>query len=209
MNRLPFSALAAAVLAASAMPCNAPAQSAGIQRCLAPDGTAIYTDKACAAFGAEAAPMSGELVNRLVFDGGSADSDSSSLIAPNGPRPAVTARRSAASGCARSPTQLAMDLHGSWGLGDVNRIAESYHWVGLGNDQAQSVMERLGRLSDQMLWDTRFFDARIGGGLYADASGGVADGSVGIMQLVFEQGGSQRVQDLKVQRYQGCYFVRF
>ncbi|KGM57396.1 hypothetical protein N799_08130 [Lysobacter arseniciresistens ZS79] len=211
MNRLPFSIAAATVLAASAMPCNAPAQSAGIQRCIAPDGTAIYTDKACAAFGAEAAPMSGALVSRLVHDG--ADTGAINFTGQDGPRPVAVARRSAASGCARSTTQLAMDLHGAWGLGDVNRIAESYHWVGMDSTQARSVMERLDRLSAATLWDTQFFDARIGSGAmqFADASVTPAarDGNVGIMQLVFAEGSGQRVQDLEVRRYRGCYFVRF
>ena len=54
-----------------------------------------------------------------------------------GPPPSLRiARRSAAAGCARTPTQLSMDLHGSLALGDVNRLAESYHWVGM--TQAQS-----------------------------------------------------------------------
>lgn len=212
MSRIPFSISAAAVLAAAAAPCDAPAQSAGIQRCLAPDGTAIYTDKACAAFGAQAAPMSGELVNRLVYDGGD-DSGIAFAGSVAGRSAPAVARRSAASGCARSPTQLAMDLHGAWGLGDVNRIAESYHWVGMGSTQARSVMERLDRLSARTLWDTQFFDARIGSGAmqFADASASPAarDGSVGIMQLVFDDGTGQRVQDLEVRRYHGCYFVRF
>ena len=207
MNRLSLSTLVATLLAAMAMPTAAPVQAAGngIQHCVAPDGTAIYTDRACASMGATAAPISGELMSRLVSDTTSDEPNDPAYAAR--PTPAV-ARRSAASGCARSATQLSMDLQGAWALGDVNRIAESYHWVGLDTDQARSIMQRLDRLSAQQLWQAHYFDARIGGfGQFADASGPV-DGSAGVMQLVFGEGGSQRVQDFTVTRYHGCYFVR-
>src|SRR3546814_7694973 len=73
----------------------------------------------------------------------------------------------------RSSTQLSMDLQGAWALGDVNRIAESYHWVGLGTGQARTIMQRLDRLAEQPLWQAHYFDARIGGAMhYADAAAG-------------------------------------
>lgn len=207
MNPLPLSALAAALLAAFAMPGPAPAQASGsgIQRCEAPDGTAIYTDRACTSLGATASPMSGELRTRLAY---SADGDFDTGVFGARRAPAV-ARRSAASGCARSSTQLSMDLQGAWALGDVNRIAESYHWVGLNSDQARTIMERLDRLAAQPLWQAHYFDARIGGAMqFADASA-AAPTSAGVMQLVFGDGASRQVQDFDVRRYHGCYFVQF
>ena len=209
-NKLHVIPLAGVVLACLATPGLAPAQNAasGIQRCQAADGTAIYTDKACAALGATSTPMRGELLNRL------AGAAPATVTNASGIRPATTvARRSPASGCARSPTQLAMDLQGAWGLGDVNRIAESYHWAGLGSSEARSIMQRLERLADRTLWEAQFFDARIGGGMmqFADASApaGMSNASAGVMQLVFDEGPGNHVQDLQVQRYNGCYFVRF
>ena len=210
MTKLTLSALAATVLAAVALPGLAPAQSGGggIQRCEAPDGTAIYTDKACAAFGATATPISGELLTRLASDTGGRKDDSG--VFGNRHAPAI-ARRSAASGCARSTTQLSMDLQGAWALGDVNRIAESYHWVGLDTDQARSIMQRLGRLAEQPLWQAHYFDARMGGGMMqlADASGSASRSDVGVMQLVFGEDALRQVQDFEVRRYHGCYFVQF
>lgn len=210
MNKLTPSALAATLLAAMALPGLAPAQSAGsgIQRCEAPDGTAIYTDKACGALGATATPISGELLTRLASDtstGGEARG-----VFGNRRAPAI-ARRSAASGCARSTTQLSMDLQGAWALGDVNRIAESYHWVGLDTGQARSIMQRLARLSERPLWQAHYFDARIGGGIMqlADASAGTNPGDAGVMQLVLGEDASRQVQDFEVRRYHGCYFVQF
>lgn len=209
MAPLPLGALAAATLvAALASPRSAPAQAggSGIQRCEAPDGTAIYTDKACSALGADAAPMSSGLLARLAHgNGGGFDTG----IFGNRHAPTLS-RRSTASGCARTTTQLSMDLQGAWASGDVNRVAESYHWAGLGSDQARSIMQRLERLVAQPLWQAHYFDARIGGGMtqLADA-GAAAPAGAGVMQLVFGDGAAQRVQDFEVRRYQGCYFVQF
>ena len=117
-------------------------------------------------------------------------------------------RRAVAGGCARTPTQLAMDLRGSFALGDVNRIAESYHWVGMSQRTANATMKRLEYLSHKGILDAHYYDAQIGGGLYADAGDSVG-GSSGVMQLRFggEAGGA--IQDFDVERYAGCYFVRF
>ena len=204
-------ALAAAFLvAAFAMPGKAPGQNGGgtgIQRCQAPDGSAIYTDKTCAAFGAIAKPLSDGLLTRLAYagDGGGAD-----VGVFGSHRAPEVARRSAASGCARSSTQLSMDLQGAWALGDVNRIAESYHWAGLDSGQARAIMQRLERLAEQSLWQAHYFDAYIGNDMVqlADAAADVSAGA-GVMQLVFEDGASPRVQDFDVRRYRGCYFVQF
>lgn len=207
--------LAAAVLTAlavvAAVSHPAPAHAAGtvIQRCQGNDGVEIYTDQACAALGATPLPMPGGLLRRLDDHGGwrrGADAGPSAAIAP---------RRPAASGCARTPTQLAMDLEGAFALGDVNRIAESYHWVGLSSTQGRHVMQRLERLSDEPLLQARHFDATIGGGWVQVAAAGAgigvdAGGSAGIMQLVFgEDGDVARALDFDVRRYHGCYFVRF
>ena len=208
MNPAPFRALATTLLAAAfAIPGEAPGQDGtGIQRCEAADGSAIYTDKACAAFGATAKPMSDELLTRLAHAG-----DGSIDTGVFGERRAPEiARRSAASGCARSSTQLSMDLQGAWALGDVNRIAESYHWAGLDSGQARAIMQRLERLAEQSLWQAHYFDAYVGNGM-VQLAGAAADVSAGagVMQLVFEDGASPRVQDFDVRRYRGCYFVQF
>lgn len=208
MKPLSPSTLAAAMLAAFAMPGPAAAQAGGngVLRCEAPDGTAIYTDRACASLGATAKPIPGELLARLSYGNDGGDTDSGVFGARRAP---AEARRSAASGCARSSTQLSMDLQGAWALGDVNRIAESYHWVGLGSDQARTIMQRLDRLAAQPLWQARYFDARIGGATQLADESAVAPTSAGVMQLVFGDGASPQVQDFDVRRYHGCYFVQF
>ena len=181
----------------------------GIQRCESAGGEAIYTDKACASFDAKAVPMSGELLVRMANDEAHAPdslggSHVSVAVAPG--------RRSVAAGCARTPTQLAMDLRGAFALGDVNRIAESYHWVGMSHASAMEVMQRLEQLQRNTLVDTQYYDATIGSGFagYADASGGDVDGGAGILQATFgDDGRVASITDFEVQRHAGCYFVRF
>jgi hypothetical protein len=183
----------------------------GIQRCEGTGGAAIYTDKACVAFGAKAVPMSGELLVRLANE--TAHAPQGSLASSNVTAPApAPGRRSVSVGCARTPTQLAMDLRGAFALGDVNRIAESYHWVGMSHDGAVAVMKRLEHLQRDTLVDTQYFDATIGSGFasYADASGGDADGGAGILQATFgDDGRVTSITDFEVRRHAGCYFVRF
>lgn len=169
----------------------APAQAAGaIHRCQTSDGMSVYTDAACASLDARPAPMSAELVSRLAMDPMTPSMDSTSLrnrIAPM--------RRAPQYGCARNPRQLTMDLLGSFAMGDINRIAESVHWPGLRHRQAHEVMRRLQQLARQSLVDASFWPGSLAG----------TDG--GAMQLTFAQ--PQRVLELGVERYAGCYFVRF
>lgn len=204
----------ALVLSLAALPA-APAVNAagtGIQRCQAPDGTTVYTDKPCGMFGAEPAPMSGELLTRLAREERANGAEGDAFAqGPSIRTVAAPGRRSAASGCARSATQLSMDLQGALALEDVNRVAESYHWTGMGNQQAQATMERLDRLTKLPLMDAQYFNAQIGGfASFADASAPMASsGNAGIMQLSFGDGAARTVIDFDVHRHQGCYFVRF
>ncbi|MGO4223005.1 hypothetical protein AB4Y64_14275 [Lysobacter sp. TAF61] len=172
----------------------APAHAVGsLNRCQAHDGQAVYTDTACAALGAAPAPMSAELVNRLTFD--SSSSASLGLLGTTR-HGAVPLRRPPASGCARNVGQLSLDLMGAFAMGDVNRIAESFHWPGLQHQQAQLVMNRLQRLARQPLVDASYWPSLASAG-----------DSGGAMQLIFSE--PQQVLELGVQRYSGCYFVRF
>lgn len=211
-HRLYIAPLAALFALVAAHPAGASiADGPGIQRCVGDDGTAIYTDKACGAFKARPAAMSGELVKRLAFDAANADGMHSTLASMGSYRDAseplrasLPGRRSAAAGCARSPAQLTSDLVGAFALGDVNRVAESYHWVGLDHRGAIPVMRQLERMAAMPLADARFLAAWIGpGNLSADA----IPTDAGLMQLVFGDGA--RVVDMQVRRYAGCYFVRF
>ena len=214
--RRPF-LLGFVIALSSVLPAPNVARAAGelVQQCRASDGSSLYTDKPCRAIGAQSVPMRGELATRLVQEqvrearltGVEVAVIPTSLATMTSAREAI-GRRAIAGGCARTPTQLAMDLRGAFALGDVNRIAESYHWVGMSQRTANATMKRLEYLSHKGILDAHYYDAQIGGGLYADAGDSVG-GSSGVMQLRFggEAGGA--IQDFDVERYAGCYFVRF
>ena len=241
MNRSLLATLITGVLL-STVPAAAPVEAtSAIQRCESPDGTLVYTDKACAAFSAKAVPMSGELLTRIAHEDARED-----LIAlsPNGdagsmdagqyadaampladaamPLDAATdtriavSRRGPGSGCARTPTQLAMDLRGALGLGDVNRVAESYDWVGMSNKQGQRTLDRLQQLIGRPVIDSHYFDAQISSSPFADAGAVItADasddrpGDAGMLQLTLGSGMQATIIDFDVRHYAGCYFIRY
>lgn len=216
MKHSPFLAGLIATLLLMAVPSRQPLQAAtALQRCSGADGVEIFTDKACAAFGAESAPIPAAMMTRLTrtFDSvREGDAEAAALVDVVAP---PVSRRSPAGGCARSPAQLEQDLRGSLALGDVNRIAESYHWIGLDHADGHRIMARLERMAGKPVHDLHYFDARIvdaayGSDLYADASGAQlpAGGSAGTLQLQLG-GASISVVDLAVERHSGCYFVRF
>lgn len=186
------------------------AAGAGIQRCEAADGTVIYTDTVCALFDARPAPLPADLLTRIALANapgapGEVFPTAYRDAAAPWPSPGVIGRRSPSGGCARTPRQLSRDLIGSFALRDVNRVAESYHWVGLSHRQSMPVMRQLERLAAQPLADARFLAAWIGP---ADAAPGPGADVSGLMQLVFA-GGDTKVIDLEVRRHSGCYFISF
>lgn len=207
MNRYAFlaTALTAALYAA---PAAVPVEAAStIQRCEAADGTVSYTDKNCAVFSNRAVAVSAIVVDDPQGNGGTGFA----MDPMDHSRFSNIGRRSPAGGCARSPTQLQMDLRGSLALGDVNRLAESYHWVGVSSTQARGTMNRLAKLATRGVLDSQYYDASIsmgGGTQLLASSSGVGGG--GMLQLVLgDGGGDASIVDFYVHRYAGCYFVSF
>lgn len=207
--------LVAMLAAVSSLGGRAQAAPPSIQQCRAPDGSTLYTDKPCRSIGARSIPMRGELATRLVreqvtearYTGVEVTYITNDTRTMRAAREAI-GRRHASGGCARTPTQLAMDLRGAFALGDVNRIAESFHWIGMSQRGANAMMQRLQRLTRTPLVDAQYYD--IGGGWLASADAGDASQSGGgVMQLRFGDDATARIEDLEVQRYAGCWFVRF
>lgn len=223
IRRAPFAVAAGLIgmlgLGLSLSPSARSAPSATIiERCIAAGGGSVYTDKPCAAFGAHPAPLSGELLARLASDRRVAalqgDSDASLPASLDDVAPSTEAapgRRSAAAGCARTPQQLGDDLRGSLALGDVNRLAESYHWVGMSYRQGERTLDRLAHLLGKQALDSRYYAAQIAS-LADDGSVDASDsrgGDGGILQLVLAGRGAPSVVEFDVHRYAGCYFVSF
>ena len=100
-------------------------------------------------------------------------------------------RRSPAGGCARSRSQLATDLYGALALGDVNRVAESYHFAGMSSSAGRETMNRLQALMGHEVIDSQSYSPDRLQLLLADAGGGAS------------------AIDFDVHRYAGCYFVSF
>jgi hypothetical protein len=219
MDRTSLAGFAATLLLA-ALPATTPVHAtSAILRCQSADGSTVYTDKACSAFGGEALPIPADLLTRIARDearngGGTTTAGmSASVIA------APISRRSPSSGCARTPTQLAMDLRASLALGDVNRVAESYHWVGMSSRQGERTLDRLQGLTGKTVIDSHYFDARISlspapsampdASLIAASDGAGIGGDAGILQLVLGGETADSVIDFYVHKYAGCYFVAF
>lgn len=211
MRTFSASAIAAAILFAAlpTVPQRAEANT-GVLRCQMPDGTSVYTNKACSAFGAKATPLPGDVLNRIEREQRYEAKLTGVETAQDPLQPMqASVRRAVQGGCADSPQQLAADLAASVAMRDVNRVAESFDWAGMQNAQAQRVMMKLEGLTKQAVTDAEYFDATIGGQMmFADASG-TGNGPAGLMQVTFDNGDGTTVMDFDVQRNQGCYFLRY
>jgi hypothetical protein len=177
-----------------------------IQRCESAAGEVVYTDRSCAASHARPTPLPQELVSRIAYD----RVQSGTVVALGMYRDDITrgpvpTRRSPVEGCARSPRQLSLDLQGALALHDINRLAESFHWVGMTHRQSHRVMDRLRHLSDQPLRGAQYFNAQIGPAASAPPG---SDGA-GMLQLLLAGSSGASIVDLDVHRYSGCYFVSF
>lgn len=211
MRTLSASAIAAALLLAAlpTVPQRAEANT-GVLRCQMPDGTSVYTNKACSAFGAKATPLPAEVLNRI-------EREQRYEAQLTGVEPAAdplqtiqaSVRRAPQSGCADTPQQLAVDLAASVAMRDVNRVAESFDWAGMQHAQAQIVMEKLEGLATRVVSDAEYFDANIGGQLMLADAGSHGAGPAGLMQVTFEDSRGTTVMDFDVQRDHGCYFLRY
>ena len=208
MNRSLVATLAGILLLSSAPAVSPVHATTAILRCQSADGTLVYTDKACSAFGAKAAPMPATLLTRIYHDEARFDENNADMPTQAAP----VGRRDPTRGCARTPTQLAMDLRGSLALGDVNRVAESYHWVGMSSRQGERTLDRLQALVGKPVLDSHYFDAQIdtaAGVRVADAGNTSIGGDAGMLQLVLAGADDRSAIDFDVHKYAGCYFVTF
>lgn len=208
------SLIAASVLAAAtSAPRPAEATATGVLRCQMPDGTTLYSNQGCGAFGARSAPITADLANRIVSErrrearlgalrnGEDPDVALDELQAASFARSfasAPSARRDMSAGCARTPAQLARDLQASMAMRDVNRVAESFDWQGMPNRDAQRVMDGLVRLAEHDLVGAEYFDAALGPATQA-----------GVLQVTLRDDGAPRIDDFEVTRASGCYFLRY
>lgn len=205
MRTLSAAAIAATLLLAAlpAVPQRAEANT-GVLRCQMPDGTSVYTNTACSDLGAKASPLAADVLNRIAREqryearlSGASSAEGPAAIAPG--MPTAGARRAVTGGCAGSPEQLALDLQASLALGDVNRVAESFDWAGMRNNQAQPIMDQLDRMAGrEALVNAEFFQAQLG-----------SRNNAGLMQVTFKSDRTTRIKDYEVSANSGCYFLRY
>lgn len=124
-------AIAALLLLASVFTPMAGHAQGAINRCVNAQGENIYSDQACSDLQAVDRPAAG---SNLVTSGNRV----------------VVART-----CARKPDELLSDVRNALAAQDVNRLAGSYLWTGMGSREAFSLMDRLSVFSARPLVDAR------------------------------------------------------
>ena len=112
--------------------------------------------------------------------------------------------RSGKAGCARTPQQLQADLGFAFASRDVNRMSESYHWIGLNQADAKGILARLESMSRDRVASSNLMEI---GPMSAFATATDAHGApVGYLQLALANGSPVQMQVTEVR---GCYFARF
>lgn len=237
--RHPAIVLSSTLLLLSAVPSIGDVEAGtSVQRCQAADGTTLYTDKPCAQLGANALPVAADLRNRIArseareqrtrMANGDAPDAATTLATLSAidarTDQSIPTRRPVSAGCATSPQQLSQDLHASLAMGDVNRVAESYAWMGLDNRQGQQILDRLQGLTRQAVLNVQYYDAPIASASgvamqYDEANGQWIETAAaprptysgdGSMQLTLANAqGGQHSLDFKVRSYNGCWFVQY
>ena len=132
MRRLP--ALPALLIAATAALAVHPRPlhaAAPVQRCVDPDGRAIYTDRRCDALGA-VARLPPPASNGNTLDGGP---------------------RLYRGGCPRTLSALVGEIGAAVQSGDVNRLSSVYDWAGTSDAGARRILDRLEAVVDRPLLD--------------------------------------------------------
>lgn len=119
------------------------AQAQSVQRCMGPDGRAVYTDRRCDDIGA---------VQRIP--------------------PAATAHgaRQVRGGCPRQLSQLVGEIGAAIQSQDVNRLSAIYDWRGLSGNSATRVFDRLEAIAGRPLVDIAPVYGSTGTALPADAA---------------------------------------
>jgi len=107
----------------------------GLQHCVGPDGVTIYTDQRCSDLQAiEQAPAAKP---------------------PERPGMLVSVRS-----CARNQDDFLFGVRSALESRDVNRLADYYHWTGMGTAAAYRLMDRLSAFSELPLVDVQLVSSR-------------------------------------------------
>lgn len=106
-------------------------------RCLRADGSVIYTDRLCE-------PEQTEKPE-ITTSGPTVPQASRSGRTGLPPPPA----------CSKSPDDLVYSVRSAIEMKDVNQLVKSYHWVGISQEQSESLLSRLDAIADRPLLDVQ------------------------------------------------------
>ena len=104
--------------------------SSALHRCIGADGASIFTERACRDIEATDAPPP---------------------ATDNLPSAVIVRVRS----CARSQDDLLLGVRTALEAHDPNKLAEYYHWTGMGNSEGYRLMDRLTSFSERPLLDVQ------------------------------------------------------
>lgn len=170
-----------ALLTAIGWPSHAGAQ---VKRCVAADGTSIYTDRRCEDIGA---------VDQLPRHG------------------AAGATRAYRGGCARTLQDLVFEMTSAIDSKDVNRLAGVVHWVGVPTRSAYQRMSRLGTIVNRPLVDVITVSPRmpdeLDGDYYPQAATRRTPVALRIEQTL-ANGITPSRTVFGLQRHVGCWWLR-
>lgn len=133
----------------------------GLQHCVGPDGVTIYTDQRCSDL---------QAVEQV-----------EPAKPPERPGMLVSVRT-----CARNQDDFLLGVRSALESGDVNRLAEYYHWSGMGTEAGYRLMDRLSAFGELPLVDVQLVsstepepDDRPGASPYEDVIDPFAPGDAG------------------------------
>jgi hypothetical protein len=161
----------------------APAAYAEVHRCLAPDGTTVFTDRRCADVGGV-----------------------EQTTAP----PPTSAASVYRSGCSHALQDLVLELTTAIDSQDVNRLAGVYDWDGMSTGNAYALMDRLQILAERPLADVAPVYAGGDSGMddyYPQTS--VHRVPIGLrLEQTLRNGATPAPTVMYLRRYLGCWWVR-
>ena len=177
---------------------------AAVRRCIAADGTTIYTDRPCAHFDARESAPAPEPPSHAP------------TLPPRIPGEIpLSAYGPAHADCARTPDALLFTLRRALEYRDINHLAGLYHWPGMGKYGATAVMKRLEALAAHSDGSADL--------IYPDAAFVVHDPQaypdlppedpIGVRLPTFHKGGLSEARPepatLRIVRHAGCWWLSF
>ena len=108
-----------------------------LHRCQRADGSVVYTDRLCEPEQTEKTSPS-----------------PATTVVPQTPRSGRTGLPPPPA-CSKSPEELQYSVRSAIDMKDVNQLVKSYHWVGVSQEQSESLLSRLDAMVDRPLLDVQ------------------------------------------------------